>query len=97
MILGWLVRNREVRSHTIIIHSSFENSHTCRYHIFLKCKLIYQQSDLNSAGRAEEWNWFEFGKLGFRLRDRGNPPSSGHKTQTQYAPERINISLIKVM
>ena len=97
MILGWLVRTREVRFPTIIIITSFEDRHTCRYHKFLKCKLFYQESDLNSAGRAEEWNWFEFGKLGFRLRDRGNPPSSGHKTQTQYAPERININLRRVM
>ena len=81
----------------MVIHSSFEDTHTCLYHKFLKCKLFYQQSDLNSAGRAEECNWFEFDRLDFKLTDRGNPPSSGHKTQTQYAPERINISLIKVM
>ena len=89
-MLGWLVRKREVRSHTIIIHSSFEDSHTCRYH------KLYHQSDLNLAGRAE-CNWFEFDRLGFKLTDRGNPPSSRHKTQTQYATETINISFIKVM
>ena len=63
----------------------------------MKCKLFDQQYDLNSAGRADECNWFEFDRLDFKLIDLGNPPSSGHKTQTQHAPERINISLIKVM
>ena len=59
----------------MVIHSSFEDTHTCRYHKFLKCKLFDQQFDLNSAGRAEECNWFEFDRLDFKLTYRGNPPS----------------------
>ena len=80
----------------MVIHSSFQDTHTCLYHKFLKCKLFYQQSDLNSAGRAEECNWFEFDRLNFKLTYHGNPPL-GLKSQTQYAPKRINIRIIKVM